>query len=80
MSLTSFIKEPDVAAKFRECFPLPTNKPVGSIKAEPQTKRYMMIGTAFDYLLRFYIEYNHNIPRNYWVAEIPFVHPCRALS
>ena len=72
MSLTSFIKLPDVAARLKEAFPPPTVQPDGPMLAEPKTEQYMLIGTAFDYLLRFYIEMNHGLPRKYWIAEIPF--------
>ncbi|MDA7959497.1 MAG: hypothetical protein MPJ08_02055 [Nitrosopumilus sp.] len=72
MSLTSFIKLPDVAARLSDTFPLPAGRPDGPMLAEPRTRRYTMIGTAFDYLLRFYIEMSHGLPRRYWIAEIPF--------
>lgn len=42
----------------------------GEIKAEPITKNYPLVGTAFDYLLRFYLEQkNPNCVTKRWVAE-----------
>lgn len=59
MSLTSFLRNPDVRKKFHEEFPV-FPKPELSPKTLPLapllTKNPMLIGTAFDYLLRFYIE------------------------
>ena len=72
MSLTNFIKLPDVTARLKEAFPLPTVKLDGPMLAKPRTRRHMMIGSAFNYLLKFYIEMNHGLPRRYWIAEIPF--------
>lgn len=72
MTLTSFIKVTDVAARLVEAFPLPAGRPEGPMLAEPRTGRHSMIGTAFDYLLRFYIEMSRGLPRRYWTAEIPF--------
>jgi hypothetical protein len=71
MSLTSFIKEPDVRKKFAETFPLPKILLNAEIKAPPITKNYSLVGTAFDYLLRFYIkQHNPNAITKEWVAEI----------
>jgi len=70
MSLTSFIKEPDVLRKFEETFPLPkVVNLVGALKATPITTNYPLIGTAFDYLLRFYIKNNPSAITKKWVAE-----------
>ncbi len=71
MSLTSFIKEPDVKKKFAETFPLPKIELKAEIKAPPITKNYSLVGTAFDYLLRFYIKQNNpKAITKEWVAEI----------
>jgi len=71
MSLTSFIKEPDVRKKFAETFPFPKINLDAEMKAPPITKNYSMVGTAFDYLLRFYIKRNNPCAKtNQWVAEI----------
>jgi hypothetical protein len=71
MSLTSFIAQPDVRAKFRQIFPHfrfhLKNRPL----MEPLTKHYTLVGTAFDYLLRFALQqrYAHAIATP-WVAEL----------
>jgi len=71
MSLTSFIKEPDVRKKFAETFPLPKIELKAEIKAPPITKNYSLVGTAFDYLLRFYIKQNNpKAIAKEWIAEI----------
>jgi len=70
MSLTSFIKIPEVSAKFRSDFKLPSVKLEGEIKAPPITTNYPLMGTAFDYLMRFYLErINKNAIADHWVAE-----------
>ena len=71
MSLTSFIKEPDVRKKFAETFPLPKIELKAEIKAPPITRNYSLVGTAFDYLLRFYIKQNNpKAITKEWIAEI----------
>jgi hypothetical protein len=71
MSLTSFISIPEVGKKFTEEFPTPIiikSKP--KILCPPRTTRYGLVGTAFDYLLRFYIKYHDpNSFTSDWVAE-----------
>ena len=45
------------------------------LKAPPLTKNYSLVGVAFDYLMRFYLEYHNKktiIQRNYWVADCSF--------
>jgi hypothetical protein len=56
VSLTSFLKIPAVKAVFAQEFPLPTISLSGDMVARPVTRHYSLIGTAFDYLLRFYLE------------------------
>jgi len=70
MSLTSFLKIKEVKEKFKETFKKPSMKLVGEILAPPQTTNYSLVGTAFDYLMRFILEYHnpHAIIRP-WVAE-----------
>jgi len=70
MSLTSFIKIPEVKALFRKEFPLKQTLLEGEIKANPVTKNYPLVGTAFDYLFRFFLEQkNPNCITKTWVAE-----------
>ena len=56
MSLTSFLDIQDVKEAFHNEFgpsPIRTKK---KLLAPPRTRRFGLIGTAFDYLLRFYIK------------------------
>lgn len=70
MSLTAFIQQKEARAKFREVFKKPKFSPKGQILAEPLTKNYGQIGTAFDYLLRFYVQSkNDNVIERGWVSE-----------
>lgn len=70
MSLSEFIKQPDVRARFRQEFVklrINLDKPLIApvITSNPQK-----IGTAFDYLLRFFANYlNPNALSYQWVAE-----------
>jgi len=53
MSLTTFIKTEKVRDKFQKTFRLPDFNHIAPIAAPPLTENYMLVGTAFDYLLRF---------------------------
>ena len=69
-SLTSFLKIKEVKEKFKETFKKPSIKLEGEILAPPQTTNYGLVGTAFDYLMRFILEYqNHQAITFPWVAE-----------
>lgn len=78
MSLTSYLtdpKHPELKAKFRTEFPFPgfTNK--SDLLAPPLTKNYGIIGTAFDYLFRFYFQLHNKdkcIINDQWVADIGY--------
>lgn len=70
MSLTSFVSMPEVKAKLKPLRPkLPRILGV-PLKVAPRSKRYMLVGTAFDYLLRFELQRRapHAISGG-WVAE-----------
>jgi len=70
MSLTSFIRIPEIKEIFRKEFPMMQSKLEGEIKAKPITKNYPLVGTAFDYLFRFYLEQkNPNCVTKGWIAE-----------
>ncbi len=74
MSLTSFLKLPDVREKFRSEFPIPSVRVGCPILAPPVSGRRALIGTAFDYLLRFYVHRLnrfrvHRLSERRWVAE-----------
>lgn len=70
MSLTSFLNLPDVREKFRQEFVKPRVAMGKELLAPPLSKRYSLVGTAFDYLLRFYLQrLNPNAKQRRWVAE-----------
>lgn len=70
MSLTSFVKIKQVRDKFQETFVLPDFNYETVLLAPPQSKNYMLVGTAFDYLLRFYLKrLNPSAITKAWVAE-----------
>lgn len=69
MSLSTFLARQDVREKFRLEFPKP---PIGTdreLLAPPHSIRYSLVGTAFDYLLRFYLQrLNPKAVHRRWVA------------
>jgi len=71
VSLTSFLKMSHVKAEFTKTFSFKAPKLSGELLAPPQTTHYSLIGTAFDYLLRFHIErLNPDTSKGHWVAEL----------
>jgi hypothetical protein len=72
MSLTSFLKNKDVKVKFSQEFSLQKFDLNSDILAPPVTKHYMLVGVAFDYLLRFYIKRLNSrvVTSHRWVAEL----------
>lgn len=70
MSLTSLLRIKDVKEKFAQEFSMPRFQLTGNVLAEPQTKHYPHVGTAFDYLMRFYLKrINPDAVTKEWVAE-----------
>jgi hypothetical protein len=70
MSLTTFLNNKDVRARFSEEFTKPKFALKKELLAPPVTKHYMLVGTAFDYLMRFYIKrLNPEAITQKWVAE-----------
>jgi hypothetical protein len=75
MSLTSILKSPqfkELKSKLREDFPRPKFDLSGELLAPPRSKNYGIVGTAFDYLLRFRLEYTYKQEikhKGYWVAD-----------
>jgi len=70
MSLTSFLKNKDVREKFSYEFRKPSFQENGELRAEPKTKNYTLVGTAFDYMMRFYLQrINPKSVSKTWVAE-----------
>jgi hypothetical protein len=72
MSLTSFISQPEIRDGFRAALTKqPPFKPDKPMLAPPLTTNYALVGTAFDYLLRFYLErLNPNTKTQGWVAGL----------
>lgn len=70
MSLTSFVAIADVRAKLKPLRPKPPRKLSAPLKVEPRTTNYAVVGSAFDYLLRFELQRRapHAISQP-WVAE-----------
>ena len=70
MSLTTLLSLSDVRARFREEFPKPAGPADAGLAAPPLTTSYGLTGTAFDYLVRWYVKKlnPHASDRN-WVAE-----------
>ena len=80
MSLSSFLKNQDVKDEFARQF----HKPGFTLKKEilgpPITNHYSLVGTAFDYLMRFYLKHlNPDAVTKRWVAELVLLHPHSAL-
>lgn len=81
MSLTSILKCPtyqDLRSKLKDEFPKPKINSGFKINAIPASKNYGVIGTAFDYLVRFYLEANNNGGKIY-KAEMICHHAFRSL-
>ena len=80
MSLTSFLANKDVKDRFRQEFVKPRMRVKKELLALPLSKRYTLVGTAFDYLMRFYLErLNPNAVTKQWVAELSITHPLSPL-
>ena len=70
MSLTSMLKDKEVKAMFRQAFPVKRERLEGLMLASPITSRATLVGTAFDYLLRFHLERAFGAcDARLWVAE-----------
>lgn len=69
--LTSLIKLKDVREKFDQEFGRPKFSVVKSLLVPPLSGRSSLVGTAFDYLLRFHLKRLNpqSIERRPWVAE-----------
>ncbi|MDZ7730626.1 MAG: hypothetical protein U5K37_06450 [Natrialbaceae archaeon] len=70
MSLTSFVKRESVRDRFDEKFPNKGNRAENDICVEWQSNQYRLVGTAFDYLVRFWLRrHATDIQSRPWVAE-----------
>jgi len=70
MSLTQLVGMSDVAARLKALRPGVPRKIDAPLQVEPRSNRYSMVGTAFDYLLRF--ELHRRAPHavaERWIAE-----------
>lgn len=73
MSLTSFLRKKstaDVRQRFKAEFIMPLHDVTRKLAAPPLTENYSLVGSAFDYLLRFYVErLNPKAKTQKWIAE-----------
>ncbi|MCS7083671.1 MAG: hypothetical protein NZL90_01640 [Aquificaceae bacterium] len=74
MSLSSFIELEDVKHEFKRVFLVEKAPKVRGLDinllAKPKTENFSLVGTAFDYLLRFHIKKHYkNAIETKWVAE-----------
>jgi hypothetical protein len=71
VSLTSFLeRNADVRAEFRAHFQKPDFRLKAPLIAPPLSESYSLVGTAFDYLLRFHVEkLNPGTRSREWVAD-----------
>lgn len=70
MSLTSFLKDEKVRNAFRRFFKTPRFNVPAELLAPPLTENYSLVGTAFDYLLRFYVKrLNPGAVESPWASE-----------
>jgi len=71
MSLTTIITEPEVRDQLKKLIRRPDFDGGRKLLAPPLTKNYMLVGTAFDYILRFYLKRVNPqaVERGHWVAE-----------
>lgn len=81
MSLTSFLRNQDVKRRFRQEFVIPKMTVQCEILAPPLSNRYSLVGTAFDYLMRFYLKVlNPDAVTSQWIAELVVATPLSLLS
>ena len=70
MSLTSQLKRKEIYTEFQSVFQIPKIPNNIDLVCSPVTNHYALVGTAFDYLLRFFIKKNNpsSVTKD-WVAE-----------
>lgn len=70
MSLTSLLDQRHIRQRVAEEFPCPQFVIDKPMVAQPRSNRYSLVGTAFDYLLRFYVKrLNPGAIEREWVAK-----------
>jgi len=80
MSLTSFLKDPNVKKEFSNNIPKPKFTLTKELLPPSITKHYSLVGSAFDYLLRFYVKYlNPGAVTREWIAEFLLSSPSSPL-
>ncbi|MEW6587250.1 MAG: hypothetical protein AB1442_16780 [Nitrospirota bacterium] len=64
------MKNKDVKERFRQQFNMPKLTVEKALLAPPLSNRYGLVGTAFDYLMRFYLKWlNQDAVTREWIAE-----------
>lgn len=73
MSLTTLITEPEVRAQLKKMIRRPGFDGERKLLAPPLTKHYSLVGTAFDYIFRFYLKRVNPlaVERSHWVSATP---------
>lgn len=76
MSLTTLLGQSDVKKWMRDRFPFKATKTTKPLSAPPVTKKYALVGTAFDYILRWRLERDkpYRVRTGRWVAERGLFH------
>lgn len=71
LSLTSVLKESEVKAFLKARFKKPKLRALNEVKNKSMSKQYSLIGVAFDYILRLYLEYffRDKAKTKTWVSE-----------
>ncbi len=71
MSLTSILRRKEMKELFAKYFEKPRGRVASELKAPPRTNHFGLVGTAFDYLLRFYLKqhFPKKTKEQTWVAE-----------
>lgn len=70
MNLTTFMALPEVKDRLKREYELPKIQCTKNIQVERRTSHKMLPGTAFDYLMRFWIQtLNPNAETHGWVAD-----------
>lgn len=81
MNLSTIVRIPDIRERFAAEFQKPKILIDRRLLAPPQSKRYSLVGTAFDYLFRFHLERTlpHAMVRS-WVAESSVDHTAGSVT
>lgn len=71
MSLTTLLNRPDVKKWMRDRFPFKATKTARPLAARPLTDHYTLVGTAFDYIMRWRLERDNpdRVHSDKWIAE-----------